>query len=60
MAEGQLRIRSLATGVEAAPRDSESVHESRELVRTIAGIETQGNRENSAQIEVQIGGQEEQ
>ena len=26
----------------------------------ITGIETQGNRENNAQIEVQIGGQEQQ
>ena len=60
MAERQLRSRSLATGVEAAPQDSESCHEGTELVCNITRIETQGNRENNAQIEVQIGGQEEQ
>ena len=41
MAERKLRCRSLATGVEAAPRDSESFHECRELVYNITGNETQ-------------------
>ena len=60
MAERELWSRSLATGVEAAPRDSEYVHKGRDLVHTITGNETQGDRENKAQTEVQIGGQEEQ
>jgi hypothetical protein len=50
----------MATGMEAAPRDSESCHDSRELVCNIAEIETLGNKESNAQIEVQIGGEEEQ
>jgi hypothetical protein len=45
MGERQLRSRSMATAVEAAPRDSESCHDSRELV---------------CNIEVQIGCEEEQ
>jgi len=45
MGERQLRCRSLATGVETKPRDSESFLEGRELVCNITGIETQGNRE---------------
>jgi len=60
VAERQLSSRSLATAVEAAPRDSGSFHRDRELKCNIAGIETHGNGENNAQIEVQIGGQEEQ
>jgi hypothetical protein len=50
----------MATGVEAAPRDSESWHDSMELVCNIAETETQGNKESNAQIEVQIGGEEDQ
>jgi hypothetical protein len=58
MGERLLRSRSVATGPEAAPRDSESCHDSRELVCNIAGIDTLGNTESNAQIEVQIGGEE--
>jgi hypothetical protein len=54
MGEGQLISRSMATGVEAAPRDPESCHDSRELVCNIAEIETLGNKGSNAQIEVQI------
>ena len=36
MGERQLRSRSMATGVEAAPRDSESCHDSRELGYNVA------------------------
>jgi len=48
----------MATGVEAATRDSESCCDSRELVCNIAEIETLGNTESNAQIEVQISDQE--
>jgi len=48
--ERQLRSRSMATVVEAAPRDSESCHDSRELVFNIAKIETLGNKESNSQI----------
>jgi len=60
MAERHLSSLSLATGFEAALRSSESFHEGRELLCNITGIETQGNRGNNAQTEVQRGGQEEQ
>jgi hypothetical protein len=50
----------MTTGVEAAPRDSESCHDSRELLCNIAETETLGNKGSNAQIEVQIGGEEEQ
>jgi hypothetical protein len=40
MGERQLRSRYMATGIEAAPRDSESCNEKRELVCNIAEIET--------------------
>jgi len=60
MGERHLGSRSMATGMEATPRDSESCHDSRELVCNIAEIETLGNKESNAQIEVQIGGEEEQ
>ena len=50
----------MATVVDAAPRDSESCHDSRELVCNIAEIETLGNKGSNAQIEVQIGCEEEQ
>jgi hypothetical protein len=60
MGERQLRIRSWATGVEAAPLESESNHDSRELWCNVAESETTGNKESNAQIEVQIGDEEEQ
>jgi hypothetical protein len=60
MGERQLRSRTMATGVEAALQDSESCHDSRELVRNIAESETLGNKRSNTQIEVQIGGEEEQ
>jgi hypothetical protein len=60
MGKGQLRSRSLATVVEATPRDSESCLDNRELVCNIAKIETLGNKESNAQTEVQIGCEEEQ
>jgi len=60
MGERQLRSRSMATGVEAAPRDSESCHKSRELGYNIAENETLGNKESNAQIDIQIDGEEEQ
>jgi len=50
----------MATGVEAAPRDAESCHDSRELVCNVAEFETLGNEENNTQIEVQMDGEEEQ
>jgi len=43
MGEGQLRSRSMATGVEAAPRDTESCHDSRELVCNVAEFEALRN-----------------
>ena len=55
MGERQLRSRSMATGVEAAPRDSESCHDSRELGYNVAENETLGNKESNAQIDIQIG-----
>jgi len=58
MGEKQLRSRSMATLVEGPQRDSESSHDARELVCNIAEIETQGNKESNAQIEVQIGCEE--
>jgi hypothetical protein len=48
MGERQLRSRSLATVLEAAPQDSESCHDNRELVCNIAEIETLGNKESNA------------
>jgi hypothetical protein len=60
MGERQLRSRSMATEVEAAPRDLESCHDSRELVCNIAESETLGNKGSNTKIEVQIGGEEEQ
>jgi Rad3-related DNA helicase len=60
MGERQLRSRSLATVVEAAPQDSESCQDNREVVGNIAEIETVGNKEINAQIEVQIGCEEQQ
>jgi len=60
MGERQLRSRSMATVVEAVPQDSESCHDSRELVCNIAEIETLGNKESNSQIEVQIYCEEEQ
>jgi hypothetical protein len=58
MGERQLRSRTMATGAEAAPRDSESCRDSRELVCNIAESETLGNKRSNAQIEVRIGGEE--
>ena len=60
MAERQLRSRSMATGAEAAPRDSESCHDSRELGHNVAENETLGNKQSSAEIDKQIDGEEEQ
>ena len=60
MAERQVRSRSQATDVEAATRESESCHESRELMGNTTGMEIQGNKKLNAQIEVQIGGQKQQ
>ena len=60
MGKRQLRSRSMAIGVEAAPRDSESCHDSGELEYNVAENETLGNKESKAQLEVQIGGEEEQ
>ena len=54
MGERQLRSRSMAIGVEAAPRDPESCHDSKELVCNIAEFETLGNKGSNAQIEVHI------
>ena len=45
----------MTTLVEAAPRDSESCHDSRKFVCNIAEIETLANKESHAQIEVHIG-----
>ena len=50
----------MATGVETAPRDSESCNNSRELVCNVAENETLGNKEGNAQIEMQRGGEEQQ
>jgi hypothetical protein len=50
----------MATGVDAAPRDSESCHDSRELVCNIAEIETLRNKGSKGQTEVQLGGEDEQ
>jgi hypothetical protein len=50
----------MATVVEAAPQVSECCHDNRELVCNIAEIETLGNKESNAQIEVRIGCEEEQ
>jgi hypothetical protein len=60
MAERQLRSRSMATGVEAAPRGAESYRDSRELGCNIAESETLGDKESNAQIEAQIVGEKEQ
>ena len=60
MGERQLRSRSMAIGVEAAPRDAESCLDSREIVCNVAEFETLGNSGSNAQIEVQIDGEEEQ
>ena len=60
MGERQLRSRSMAIGVEAAPRDSESCHDSRELEYNVAENETLGKKESNAQIDIQIDGEEEQ
>jgi len=60
MGERQLRSRSMAPGVEAAPRDTESCHDSRELVCNVAEFETPGNEGSNAQNEVRIDGEEEQ
>jgi hypothetical protein len=60
MAETQLRSQSMAAGIETAPRDSESCSNSKELVYNVAEIETLGNKQGNAQIEVQRGGEEEQ
>ena len=49
----------ISTGAEAAPRDSESCRDSRELVCNTAESEQLGNKSN-AQIVVQIGGAEDQ
>lgn len=45
MRERQLRSRTVTAGVEAAPRDSESCHDSGELLRNIAKIETLETKE---------------
>jgi hypothetical protein len=60
MRERQLRSRSMAIGIEAAPRDSESCHDSGELGYNVAENENLGNKGSNAQIEVQIDGEEEQ
>jgi uncharacterized FlaG/YvyC family protein len=60
MEERKLRSRSIAILVEAAPRDSESYHDSRELGYNVAESETPGNKESNAQIEIKIDGEEEQ
>jgi len=60
MGERQLRSRSIATVVEAAPRDAESYCDSRELGYNVAEHETLGNKESKAQIEIQIGYEEQQ
>jgi len=60
MGERQLRSRSMAMGAEAAPRDTESCHDSRELVCNVAEFETPVNEGSNAQIEVRIDGEEEQ
>jgi hypothetical protein len=60
MGERQLRSRSIATVVEAAPRDAESYNNSRELGYDVTENETLGNKESNAQIEIQIGDEEEQ
>jgi hypothetical protein len=56
--ERQLRSGITATGAEAAPRDSESCRDIRELVCNISESETLRNKRSNAQIEVQIGGEE--
>jgi hypothetical protein len=50
----------MVIGVEAPPRDSESCHDSRELVCNIAETGTLGNKGSNAQIEVQICGEKQQ
>jgi hypothetical protein len=60
MAEKHLRSRGKSTGVETAPQDSESSDNNRELVCNIAEIETLGNNESNAQIEMQRGSEERQ
>jgi hypothetical protein len=47
--ERQLRNGSVATGVEAAPLNSESCHDSTELDCNVAGSETLGNKESNTQ-----------
>jgi hypothetical protein len=49
MAERQLRNRSVATGFEAVPLDSESCRDSTELDCNVAGSETLGNKDNNTQ-----------
>ena len=60
MRERRLRSRNIVTAVEAAPRDSESYHDSRELGYNFAENETLGNKGSNTQIEIQIGDEEEQ
>jgi hypothetical protein len=49
MAERLLRNRSVATGVEAAPLDSESCRDNTELDCNVAGSETLGNYGSNTQ-----------
>ena len=60
MGERQLRSRSMAIGVDAAPRGSESCHDSGKLGHNVAENENLGNKGSNAQIEVHIDGEEEQ
>jgi hypothetical protein len=59
MDERQLRSRSIATVVDVAPRDAKSYHDSRESGYNVAENKTLGNKESNAQIEIQIGDEEE-
>jgi hypothetical protein len=60
MEERQLRILSMTTVVEAAPRYSESYNDSRELGYNVAENETLGNGERNAHIETETGDEEKQ
>jgi hypothetical protein len=57
MATAVATVATVAT-VEAAEQDSESCHDSRKLGCNIAEIETLGNKESKAKIDVQIGEEE--
>jgi hypothetical protein len=60
MSERQLRNRSMVTGVEIVSQVSESYRESRELDCNISENDSVRNKEVNSEIEIHIGGEEEQ